>query len=81
MAVRNLTDEQLEKAMRFVARQMIAATVNIHDVGEVVKWMILNPLPTKEEYEALVLQQDEAEKQLRITALQDELDRLTKEGV
>ena len=76
MAVRNLTETQLEKAMRFVARQMIAANVNINDVGEVVKWMILNPLPTKEEYEALVLQQDEAEKQLRITALQAELDRL-----
>lgn len=76
MALRNLTDEQLEKAMRFVARQMIAAEVNLNDVSSVVKWMILNPLPTKEEYEVIVAQQDETEKQLRIAVLQEELDRL-----
>jgi len=71
-----MTDEQMEKAMRYVARAMIADHVNPNDVGSVVKWMILNPLPARATYEAEVDQQDEAEKQTRITALRDELNRL-----
>jgi len=71
-----LTEEQLEKAMRYVARGMVADGVNFSDVGAVVKWMIEHPLPTRATYEAQVAADDEAEKQARIAALQSELNKL-----
>jgi hypothetical protein len=71
-----LTKLELETAMRYVARGIIADGVNINDVGSVVRWMIEHPLPAKATYEAEVATQDAAEKQSRIIALQAELDKL-----
>jgi len=71
-----LTESQMEKALRYVARAMAADGVNFADVGAVVEWMINNPLPDRLTYEAQVAVDDESEKQARIAALQEELTKL-----
>jgi len=71
-----LTDEEMETAMRYVAREMINEGVQLQDVGSVVKWMINHPLPSKATYEAVVTTQDEEEKQARIASLKEELAKL-----
>jgi hypothetical protein len=73
-----LTEAQIEKAMDYVVRKMIEEHANVVDVAAVMRWMILNPLPTKEEYQAQVAAWDEEVKQARILRLRAELDRLEK---
>lgn len=71
-----LTDEQLQVTFRYVGRKMMEDKVSMGNTGEVIKWMILNPLPTREELEAETAVEDEKEKQRRIQLLTEELKRL-----
>ena len=71
-----LTDAQLEKVMRWVARGLKASGVNPQDTGGVVKWMINNPLPSRAEIEAATDAADEADKQEYILRLEAELTKL-----
>lgn len=71
-----LTEEQLAVVFRYVARKMEEDNVPRSNTGEVVKWMILNPLPDLDELEADTKREDEIEKQRRIEILTKELARL-----
>jgi len=71
-----MTEANLEKALEYVGRKMIADAVDPRDMRAVVVWMIENPLPTKAEYEAEMAQLEADDKAARIVALQAELTRL-----
>ena len=73
-----LTEDQMEMAMRYVARRMIADGVDLNNVGAVVQWMIANPLPKRAIYESEVAAQDEEERQLRIQQLREEIELFIK---
>ena len=74
-----LTELQIEKATDYVTRKMLEDGVNVTDPGAVMRWMIVNPLPTKAEYQAQLAVWEEEEKAARIVVLQEELDRLQGE--
>jgi hypothetical protein len=71
-----MTEENIQKAMEYVARKMVAEELNITDAGVAVRWLIENPLPTRAEYEAEMAVIHAEEKAAKIVALQEELDRL-----
>jgi hypothetical protein len=74
-----MTEENIQKAMEYVARKMITEELDIRDSGVAVRWLIENPLPTKAEYEAEMEALHAEEKAARIVALQEELARLQGE--
>ena len=71
-----MTEENIQRAMEYVARKMLSESIDIRDPGVVVRWMIENPLPTKAEYEAEMAVLHEEEKAARIVVLQEELNKL-----
>jgi hypothetical protein len=71
-----MTEENLQKAIGYVIMKMKEANVNPMDMGEVLRFMIENPLPTKVEYEAELAAAEAAAKAARILALQTELAQL-----
>lgn len=74
-----MTDEQLDKAVRWVARGITEAEVNPQDVGAVVRWVLRNPLPDLSVMEEEVEEQDRADKLEYIQRLEDEAKRLREE--
>jgi hypothetical protein len=74
-----LTDVQMEKAMRYVARKMQEEKVSVQDVGGIVKWMINNPLPSKAEYQAQMDVWEEEDKAASIAKLEAQLAKLKGE--
>jgi len=68
-----LTDEQLDTAMRYLAKKMIEERIDVRNPHEVVKFMLLNPLPDHMEVIAELNMKDETEKVRRIALLHKEL--------
>jgi hypothetical protein len=71
-----LTEEQMQKALNYVARKMQEDNTDIDDIGGVVRWMIENPLPSKAEYQAQVTAWEEEDKEVRRAHLEAELAKL-----
>lgn len=71
-----LTDEQLAPIYRYCATKFQEQKIDARNPMEVIKWMVENPLPTPEEVRAEHEVEDEAEKQRRIIALTEELEKL-----
>jgi hypothetical protein len=74
-----LTDEQMEKAMRYVARKMQEDGINTQSIVEIVQWMINNPLPSKAEYQAQTAAWEVEDKAANIAHLEAELAKLQGE--
>ena len=71
-----LTEEQMEVTVRYIVGKMRDANVNPGSVMEVVKFMILNPLPSHTEVARADAEATEKEKQRRIVLLTEELAKL-----
>lgn len=71
-----LTEREIGIATNYLIRQMTADAVDFRDVGQVIRYLILNPLPSKEVYEAAEVAEEEAQKQRQIVALRDQLTKL-----
>ena len=71
-----LTDEEIEVTMRWMVTKMMEAGITLTNPEQVLRWVILNPIPdaatVTEEYEAAEV----IEKQRRIAVLTKELKRL-----
>ena len=74
-----LTEDQVQKAMAYVARKMQEDKVNPQNPGGVVRWMIENPLPSREEYQAQVAAWEEEDKAESIVKLEAQLAKLRGE--
>jgi len=72
----DLTPEELEIIFQYVARRLRDDGVPIGNVGAVIKWMILNPLPTRKQLLSEQAEAIEKEKERRIKVLTAELERL-----
>jgi hypothetical protein len=72
----DLTEEQVQVAMRYVVNKMIEDGVQVTRPEQVLKWMILNPLPDHETVAREATEQEAAEKTKRIRLLTEELARL-----
>jgi hypothetical protein len=75
-----VSDEELEKALRWVVRGLQAAEVDPNNIQAVVTWMIENPMPEKEVWLAETEENDEAERRAHIEALREELTKLEGES-
>jgi hypothetical protein len=71
-----VSDDELEKAMRWVIRGLKGAEVDPNNIQGVVTWMIENPMPDKEVWLEETEAKDEAEKLAHIEALEAELNKL-----
>jgi hypothetical protein len=71
-----LSDEELEKALRWVIRGLKEANVDPNNIQAVVVWMLENQLPEKEVLLAEVEAEDESERLANIEALKEEIKRL-----
>ncbi len=68
-----VSDEELQKALRWVIRGLQTAEVDPQNTQAVVTWMIENPMPDKEVWLEETEAQDELDKQAHITKLKAEL--------
>ncbi len=71
-----LTEIQVERAVNYLLRHMIEDKVDLQRLDQVLKYVVLNPLPSRATYEAEELSKEEAEKQRHIAALKDQLSKL-----
>ena len=74
-----LSNEELEKALRWVIRGLKEAEIDPNNVQAVVTWTLENQLPAKDVWLAEVDEADELDKQAHITALKAELAKLEDE--
>jgi hypothetical protein len=72
----DLTEEQIQVTIRYVVSNMMKAGVAINNPEQVLRWMILNPLPDAETVSAEAAEQEAKEKAKRIELLTKELARL-----
>lgn len=73
-----VSNEELEKAIRWVIRGLKKDEIDHNNIQAVVVWMIENPMPKKEVWLAETETKDELDKQDHITALKAELAKLEK---
>jgi hypothetical protein len=71
-----LTDEQMEVTLRYIVAKMQEAKINPSNPMEIVKFMILNPLPDHTEVAREDAEATEKERQRRIVLLTEELAKL-----
>ncbi len=71
-----LTKEQLDITLRFIVMKMREAKVNIGNPGEVMRYMILNPIPDHEDVVREHDEEMEKERKRRIVILTEELEKL-----
>jgi hypothetical protein len=71
-----LTEEQIMVTMRFLVTKMRDEDINLNNPEQVLRYMILNPLPDHETVAAEDAAQMEKEKAKRIVLLTEELKRL-----
>lgn len=69
-----MTEEQIQKALKYLIRAATADKVDIFSVELVLRWVIENPLP--DDFEAQTDAADEEALQLRITNMRKTLNRL-----
>lgn len=74
-----LTDEQIETTMKYLAGKMIEAKISVRDPYQVIKFMITNPLPDHMEVIAELRVSEEAAKKRKIALLHEELSKLEGE--
>jgi hypothetical protein len=70
------SDEELQKAIRWVVRGLKEADIDPQNVQAVVVWMIENPLPAKDVLLAEVDKEDEEQRLATIEALKEEIVKL-----
>lgn len=70
------TDEQLDAIYRYIAKRFREQKIDARDPANVIKWMLENPLPSAEEVTTEAAAEEAAEKQRRIVALTEELEKL-----
>ena len=71
-----LTDEQIDTTMRYLGGKMIEAQIDVGNPYEVIKFMILNPLPDHMEVISELRVSEEAAKKRKIALLYEELAKL-----
>ena len=71
-----VSDEELQKAIRWVVRGLKEAAIDPQNVQAVVTWMIENQLPAKDVWLAEVEKEDEEERLATIEALKEEITKL-----
>lgn len=71
-----LTDDQIMVTMRFLVTKMQEEGVQINNPEQVLRWMILNPVPDPEDVVKEFTAQQEKEKAKRIRILTEELAKL-----
>ena len=71
-----VSDEELQKALRWVIRGLQKDKVDPQNVQAVVVWTIENPMPDKEVWLAETDEKDELERLAHIKALKEELNKL-----
>ena len=74
-----LTEEQIQVTLRYLVQRMRDDEVQINNPEQVLRWMILNPIPDHETVAKEATVQEEKEKQRRIVLLTDELAKLEGE--
>lgn len=74
-----LTDEEIDTTMRYIGGKMIEAQIDVGDPYQVIKFMILNPLPDHMEVIAELRVSEEAAKKRKIKLLHEELSKLEGE--
>lgn len=72
----DLTEEQIMVTMRFIVNKMRDEEVQINNPEQVLRYMILNPLPDHETVAAEDAAREVKEKAKRIALLTEELKRL-----
>ena len=72
----DLTEEQIMVTMRFIVNKMRDENIQLNNPEQVLRYMILNPLPDHETVASEDAAQQEAEKTKRIVLLTEELKRL-----
>ena len=72
----DLTEEQIMVTMRFIVNKMREEEIQINNPEQVLRYMILNPLPDAETVAAEDATKQATEKAKRIAALTKELARL-----
>jgi hypothetical protein len=71
-----LSNEELEKAMRWTIRGLKEAKIDPNSIQDVATWMLENQLPAKEVWLAETEAKDEAERLAQIEAHKTEITRL-----
>ena len=71
-----LTEEQIQLMMRYLVDKMVEAGVRVHSSPEVLRYMILHPLPDAETVARETTKREAKEKTKRIRLLTEELARL-----
>jgi hypothetical protein len=71
-----VSDEELEKAMRFVIRGLKKDDIDPNNIQAIVTWMIENPMPDKEVWLAETEAKDEEDRLAHIEALKEEITKL-----
>ena len=74
-----LTDEEINTTMKYLGGKMIEAKIDVGDPYQVIKFMILNPLPDHMEVIAELRVSEEAAKKRKIVLLHEELAKLEGE--
>ena len=74
-----VSNEELEKAMRWVIRGLQTSKIDPNNIQAVVTWMIENPMPEKELWIAETEAKDEEEKLAHIEDLKEQLAQLETE--
>ena len=74
-----LTDEEIDTTMRYLGGKMIEAKINVGDPYQVIKFMILNPLPDHMAVVSELRVSEEAAKKRKIKLLHEELAKLEGE--
>ena len=74
-----LTDEEINTTMRYLGGKMIEAQIDVGDPYQVIKFMILNPLPDHMVVVAELRVSEEAAKKRKIKLLHEELAKLEGE--
>ncbi len=75
MAIK-LTEEQIQVTQRYLVQKMLDEKVQINNPEQVLRWMILNPIPDHETVAKEATEQQKKEKQRRIELLTEELAKL-----
>ena len=71
-----LTDDQIMVTMRYLVNKMLEEGVTIDNPEQVLRWMILNPVPDPADVVKEFTVQQEKEKAKRIRILTEELAKL-----
>ncbi len=74
-----LTDEEINTTMRYLGGKMIEAQIDVGNPYQVIKFMILNPLPDHMVVVAELRVSEEAAKKRKIKLLHEELSKLEGE--